>query len=412
MPQELAEPVEGGLDELLHVADDALLQLGPVLFALLEQHAQRGVALVGDRRLAAQRPLRPGELALQVLLRRDVGAQQEVAGPVAQVARQDGEHEALDLPGHRAVDLELDAALVDGGVALDELEHRVGEVVADVGGQHLLGAPPEELQRRGSRVHVVAHGADLHGRLADLEEHAAELLRLEAGPLRRAVAGDVAHGADHVGRGAVRADQDDPLVAHREIGAVPAPQAVLAAERTAGGDALPDVGADRVVIVRVHVLEPALEAAGEVAGRHAEQLVELLGEVHGPRLDVPVVEDVEVDAQERLEPRVGLRQRRLRLGAVHSRRRQRHGADLGLQGPSERDRDANARQRPSFPPQNVGLVPRQYRGSLRPRQRGVPRRCAVCGERTPTSHEGGRRETHRSGRSSDALHRVQGDGVG
>ena len=54
--QRPAQAVEGRLDELLDVAHDALLELLAVLLALVEQHAQGGVALVQDGRLAVQGP--------------------------------------------------------------------------------------------------------------------------------------------------------------------------------------------------------------------------------------------------------------------------------------------------------------------------------------------------------------------
>ena len=59
-----AEPVERRIDELLDVLHDALLELSAVLLTLFEQDPQGGVALVEDRRLAAQRALRAGELIL------------------------------------------------------------------------------------------------------------------------------------------------------------------------------------------------------------------------------------------------------------------------------------------------------------------------------------------------------------
>ncbi len=57
-----AQAVERRLDEPLDVVHHALLELAAVLLALLQQHAQGRVALVEDRGLAAQRPLRPGQL--------------------------------------------------------------------------------------------------------------------------------------------------------------------------------------------------------------------------------------------------------------------------------------------------------------------------------------------------------------
>ena len=62
----------------LDVAHDALLELAPLLLALLQQHLEGGVALVEDRRLAAQGALRAAERLLHDLLLGDVGAEQEV----------------------------------------------------------------------------------------------------------------------------------------------------------------------------------------------------------------------------------------------------------------------------------------------------------------------------------------------
>ena len=65
----LAQPVEGRVDEALDVADDALLELAAVMLTLLEQDPQGRVALIEDRRLAAQGALRAFELLLNGALR-------------------------------------------------------------------------------------------------------------------------------------------------------------------------------------------------------------------------------------------------------------------------------------------------------------------------------------------------------
>ena len=189
------------------------------------------------------------------------------------------------------------------------------EVVAHVPGQHLLPRPLEEGQRVLVGIHVGAVLVHLHGRARQAEEDAAQFVGLAAHGLRRALARDVADGADHVRRAAAPAGEQDALVRHQGPGAVAAPQAILAAERLAPEDALRQRLHGRVVVVEVDAVQPALDAARESSRGQAQHLVDPVGEGDRAGLDVPVVEHVERDVEERLQALVAGGDGRLRLGA-------------------------------------------------------------------------------------------------
>ena len=113
-----------------------------------------------------------------------------------------------------------------------------------------------------------------------------------------------------------RRRQQDALVLDDAIPAVPVPQPVLAAEGLELRHAAPHRLAHAGAVVGVHVAEPALEAAGEAARGQAEDAVEPLAEVDRAGLDVPVVEDVEGDAEEGAQAGIAEGQRRLRRRAL------------------------------------------------------------------------------------------------
>ena len=265
MPEGAAEALQGRLDELVDVGDDALLEFSLVLFALLEEHFESRVALVEDRRLAAKRPLGARQRVLHRLLLGDVRAEEEAAPATGDAAGHDAEQQVACVPPHVARDLQL--TYFRHVATPDRLCDDRREVVGHAARQHLLPRPLEEGQGVFVGVHVGAVLVHLHGRARQAEEDPAQLVGLAAYGLRRALACDIPDGADHVRRPSAAVGQQDGLVGHRGPGTVAAPEAVLAAERRAVEDALRQGLHGRVVIVQVDAVEPALDAARERARR-------------------------------------------------------------------------------------------------------------------------------------------------
>ncbi len=303
--ERMAQAVQRRRDEVVHVADDAFLELSPLLFALLQQHLERGVALVEDRRLATQRPLRPAQRLLHELLLADVRSEQERPGLAGEARGDDAQQQMLGPPVDGALDLEL--RLRASGCVVDRVI-----VAATSGAKSSLtdeASISSRLRSKNSSACASAstyapRGVDLHRRARQAEQHAPQLVGLALDGLGGALPRDVAQRADHVGGAAGAIGEQHALVAHRQPRAVGVLQPVVADEGTALEDGLGEGRHRRVVVVRMDALEPALDVTRERARRQSQQLVELLRERDRAALDVPVVEDAEADLQERLQPRV------------------------------------------------------------------------------------------------------------
>ena len=133
---------------------------------------------------------------------------------------------------------------------------------------------------------------DAHGQRGAVVEGAQGRLALPQRLFHAPPLGDVRDEADHAGRRPVGIEEEAALVPDRDVAAVPVPDSIVHVECPLGGADALDLRREGLAILGVDQLDPAVEPAGQLLGRIAEDRLAVAAEGHDVRGRIPVVEDL------------------------------------------------------------------------------------------------------------------------